>query len=410
MASTIARLRTGFNPTPVEKNKDALRFGILGAAASAPVALVTPAKSHPDVIVQAVAARDRTRAEAYAKKHGIPEVKDTYQDMIDDPKIDCILIPLPNSLHFEWAARAIRAGKHVLIEKPSVANSTEAEMLFRMAELSQPGGPVLLEAFHNRFHPAWRLFMSYVEPDDVVHVDSVSMIPWWMFTKKDIHFNYNLAGGTIMSMGTYGFAALRLAFGGMPEECVECDTHSYTDGVHDKIDWDFKAKFRFPNGGTGEARSTLNGPTFWMPSHVTVTMKQVVVPDTMLPRFQEKRRTREVTLNGMLHPFVWHRLDLKDTFEIRNIDDGRVVRQWTEKKSQTAYSFEDASWEGPKIPGERWWMGYRYMLEEFVNRIKERKTQYWIDPEDSILSMKMIDMAYIKSGLGPRPTSKFQLN
>ena len=48
-----------------------------------PLALITPAKSHPEVLVQAVAARDRTRAEGFAKKHGIPDVKDTYQGMCD---------------------------------------------------------------------------------------------------------------------------------------------------------------------------------------------------------------------------------------------------------------------------------------------------------------------------------------
>lgn len=316
------------------------------------------------------------------------------------------MIPLPNSLHFEWAVKAIRAGKHVLIEKPSVANSKEAEILFNMQEIYQPGGPVLLEAFHNRFHPAWATWMSYVNPADVVHVETVSMIPWWLFTKKDIHFNYNLAGGTIMSMGPYAFAALRLAFGAMPEECIKCDTHSYTDGIHNGIDLDFETTFRFPNGGTGTAKSTLNGPTLWIPSHVTAIHKKVVVPDTMLPRHQEKLLTREVTLNGMLHPFIWHRIDLKDEFEIRNKEDGKVIKKWTEKKSRTAYNFRDDGGENANIPGEVWWMGYRYMVEEFVNRIKGRKTRYWIEPDDSINCMKMIDMAYIKSGLGPRPTSE----
>lgn len=328
---------------------------------------------------------------------------------MDDPNIDCILIPLPNSHHFEWAARAIKAGKHVLIEKPSVSNSTEAEILFNMPELSHPNGPVLLEAFHNRYHPAWQLFMSYVDPADTIHVDSVSMIPWWMFTKKDIHFNFNLSGGTIMSMGCYGFTALRLAFGSMPEECISSDCHEpYKEGIHAKVDWDFKTKWRFPNGGIGEAKSTLNGPTFWTPSHVKVTSKQVAVPDTMLPRHQVKLRTRVVTLHGMLHPFVWHRLDVKDDFEIRNKEGGQVLKKWTEKKSHKAYKPKEASGKSTGI-GEEWWMGYRYMLEDFVNRVKGRQTNYWVDSEDSISSMKMIDMAYIKSGLGPRPTSKYQI-
>lgn len=65
-------------PVPA-KQEDALKFGILGAAMIAPIALIIPAKSHPGVIIQAVAARDRTRAAAFAKKHGIPQVEDSYQ-------------------------------------------------------------------------------------------------------------------------------------------------------------------------------------------------------------------------------------------------------------------------------------------------------------------------------------------
>lgn len=330
-------------------------------------------------------------------------------EIIDDPNIDCILVPLPNGLHFEWAARAILAGKHVLLEKPSVSNATEAEVLFNLPELSQPNGPVLLEAFHNRFHPAWQLFQSYINPADVVHVDTASMIPWWATSKNDIHFNYNISGGSMMAMGTYNFAALRLVFGAEPEECLKCDVHAYTDGIHDKCDWDFKAKFRFPNGGIGEATSTLRGPTLWKPSHVTVTTKPVVIPDKTLPESQERLRTREVTLHGLLHAIAWHRIDVKDAFEVRSKKDGKVVKKWTQNKSHKAYSFKDAGGEFAGLPGEEWWMSFRYQLEEFVNRVKGRKTQYWVGQEDSISSMRMIDMAYEKSGLGPRPTSKYQV-
>lgn len=55
------------------------------------------------------------------------------EEILDDPNIDAIFTPLPNSLHFEWAVRSIRAGKHVLLEKPSVSNSTEANILFQSA-------------------------------------------------------------------------------------------------------------------------------------------------------------------------------------------------------------------------------------------------------------------------------------
>ena len=156
------------------------------------------------------------------------------------------MVPLPNALHFEWAVRAIRAGKHVLLEKPSVSNATEAEMLFKMPELDQLKAPVLLEALDYGFHPIWSLFRSLVNPADVAHVDTFSMIPCWMVSRDHIHFKYNLAGGTVMGMGTYNFAALRLIFDAEPEECLSCDVKAFTEGIHHDCDYEFKTKIVLP--------------------------------------------------------------------------------------------------------------------------------------------------------------------
>lgn len=311
-------------------------------------------------------------------------------------------------MHFEWSVRAIRAGKHVLLEKPSVSNATEAEILFRLPELSKPNGPVLLEAFHYRFYPAWAFFRSLIDPAEVVHVASHSMLPWWATSKTDVHFNYNLSGGSMMAMGTYNFAALRLIFGADPVECVSCDTKAYTDGIHANCDYEFKAKFVFPNGGTGDASSTLNGGTLFTFSTATVTTREIAIPDDTLPASQEKFRSRELTLTGMIHGIFYHRVSIKDVLEIRDKDSGRAVKKWAENKTHNVYSFKDAGEELKDLPGEPYWMSFRHQLEQFVNRIKGRKTQEWVTAEDSIAQMKMVDMAYEKSGLGARPTRSYR--
>ena len=84
-----------------------------------------------------------------------------------------------------------------------------------------------------------------------------------------------------------------------------------------------------------------------------------------------------------------------------------MIKKWTEKQSHKTYSFNEAGGEFEHLPGETNWMSYRYMLEQFVNRVKGRKTQHWVGQQDSIAQMKMLDMAYEKSGLGLRPTSKY---
>ncbi|WP_369830171.1 Gfo/Idh/MocA family protein, partial [Mycobacterium sp. E1747] len=103
-----------------------LRIGVLGAARIAPLALINPARENDEVVVAAVAAREVSRAQAFAAEHGIPRVHDSYEALVADPDLDAIYNPLPNGLHGRWTRAAIAAGKHVLCEKPFSANAAEA--------------------------------------------------------------------------------------------------------------------------------------------------------------------------------------------------------------------------------------------------------------------------------------------
>lgn len=289
-----------------------------------------------------------------------------------------------------------------------MSNATEAEILFRLPELSRPNAPVLLEGFHFQFFPSWTLFRSLFDPADVIHVSSVSMLPAWAVAKDNIAFNYPLSGGTIMSVGTYNFSAMRLIFGTEPEECLSCDAKAYTEGLHAKCDYEFKATFRFPNGGIGEASSTMQGGAIYKPSYATVKTREVVIPDDTLPASQEKVQSRELTLWGLMHGAFWHRIDVCDKLVIRSKDGQKLVKKWEEKTSHKAYTFREAGGEFANLPGEVYWMSFRHQLEQFVNKAKGRKTQHWISGEDSIAQMKMIDLAYEKCRLGPRPTSTYK--
>jgi predicted dehydrogenase len=103
-----------------------LRIGILGASRIAPNALFAPAALTGDHLV-AVAARDQAKAEAYAAEHSIARVLSDYRAVIDDPEVEVIYNPLANGLHGPWNIEAMRAGKHVLSEKPSASTAAEAQ-------------------------------------------------------------------------------------------------------------------------------------------------------------------------------------------------------------------------------------------------------------------------------------------
>ncbi|WQF86284.1 Putative gfo/Idh/MocA-like oxidoreductase, NAD(P)-binding domain superfamily [Colletotrichum destructivum] len=405
MASVWGFLRRNyliFNPPVAPKQDDAIRFGILGAARIAPVALIIPAISHGEVVVQSVAARDRTKAAAFAAKHGIPDVKDSYQAVIDDPSIDAVYIPLPNGLHYEWALKALQAGKHVLLEKPSVSNAQEAEALFGLPLLKDPNAPVLLEAFHYRFQPSWQFFLTLVDQDSVEHVKASGRIPWFMTTGDgDIRFRYDLAGGALMDLGTYCVSGIRQTFGREAEECLEARFETMP-APEERTDYAWRIVWRMKGGGTAETEGGLRAASlnFGVP-RLSVSHQAAVVDDPKLPPGQEKTRKRRIEFENFMLGGVWHRIDVEDEFVIKSTQTGEVVRRWTEKTARKTYTFEEAGLEG-KGTGEEWWLTYRHQLEQFVNRVKGRETGVWVDGEDSIKQMRMIDMAYEKAGLPVR--------
>ncbi|PNP79382.1 hypothetical protein FNYG_07217 [Fusarium nygamai] len=409
MSSIVGFLRRNWqasSPPEPPKTTGAIKFGILGAANIAATALITPAKSHPDVEIHAVAARQKEKAVAYAKKHNIPQVFDSYQAILDDPSIDAVYIPLVASLHYEWAIKAIAKGKHVLIEKPATVNAVEAEMLFRSPLLRQPNAPVLLEAMHFRFQPSWLYFLSLIDRQNIQTVDSFASLPSYVIPQGNAQLEYNLGGGTMLHLGTYPMYALRQIIGDEPEECTACKVRKLPP-PGDLCDEFAETSFRFPGGRVGNATinaraSVTTFPTF----NISVCHKDIKVEDMSLPKGQTKWKRRKLSFSNFLISSFWHRIDIVDEYTIRDGTNEKDLKKWTVKQSKKVYAFKDA---GIDQPSEPFWSSYRHLLEQFVNHVRGNKgSGLWVDDEDSIAQARMIDMAYEKSGLPIRPTSKFR--
>jgi predicted dehydrogenase len=190
-----------------------VRIGILGAARIAPVAVIKPARHNDQVDVVAVAARDRDKAESFAKKNGIPKVHDSYQALLADPEIDAIYNPLPNGLHGHWTVAALEAGKHVLCEKPFTANADEARYVAH-ADAAHPG-LVVMEAFHYQYHPMTKRMVEIVQSGELGTIRTIDIqFAAPLARKGDIRYHLNLAGGATMDMGCYPISLLRLLAAG----------------------------------------------------------------------------------------------------------------------------------------------------------------------------------------------------
>ncbi|KAF5647360.1 hypothetical protein F25303_5226 [Fusarium sp. NRRL 25303] len=410
MSSVVGFLRRNwqaYSPPEPPKNANPVKFGILGAANIAATALITPAKSHPDVEIYGVAARQKEKAGAYAKKHNIPHIFDSYQAILDDSSIDAVYIPLILTLHYEWAIKAIAKGKHVLLEKPATVNEAEAERLFRSPLLRQPHAPVLLEAMHFRFQPSWQYFLSLVDRQNIQTVDSTAALPSYVIPKENAQLQYNLGGGTMLHLGTYPMYALRQIMGDEPEECVACKFRSGPP-PGDLCDEFAETSFRFPGGRVGNATMNARSSITTIPTfNISVCHRKVKLEDMTLLKGQTKWKVRKLSISNFLISSFWHRIDIVDEYTIRDDRNAKDLKKWTVKQSNKVYAFKDA---GIDQPGEPFWSSHRHLLEQFVNRVRgSQGSGLWVDHEDSIAQARMIDMAYEKSGLPLRPTSKFRL-
>ena len=124
-----------------------IRFGVLGTARVVPYGLLAPAKETPGVEVSGIASRTLQKAGEFAARYGIPRSFGSYEALLESAEIDAVYIALPPALHYEWARRAIEAGKHVLCEKPLAENAQLAQELMLLA---RQHGRVIVEAMHIR--------------------------------------------------------------------------------------------------------------------------------------------------------------------------------------------------------------------------------------------------------------------
>ncbi len=234
-----------------------IRIGVLGAAAIAPAAVIGPARHVDGVTVTAIAARDRARAEAFATKHGIATVHESYATLLDDPEIDAVYIPLPNGLHGVWTIRAIEAGKHVLCEKPFAASAAEARTVAAVAEASDR---VVMEAFHWRYHPLNTELLEAVAAGDLGQVTEVRGAFCFPLPKpSDIRWSRVLAGGSLMDAGCYPVNMVRAvaAAAGLGEPEVTGAKAAFTNGGVDRA---LRGRLRWGDDATGTIRCGMFDP------------------------------------------------------------------------------------------------------------------------------------------------------
>jgi xylose dehydrogenase (NAD/NADP) len=214
-----------------------VKWGILSTAHINELFLAGVADS-PEIEVVSVASRSQERAERYARAHGVARALGSYEELLDEAEVEAVYIPLPNSLHIEWAERALQAGKHVLCEKPLSRRADEVSRAFDVAERE---GRILSEAFMYRHHPQTRRLVELLEQGAVGQLRLIrGAFSFSLGARSDIRLERGLDGGALMDVGCYCVSGARL-IAGEPER-VAAEQVVGGDGV----DVAFAATMRFP--------------------------------------------------------------------------------------------------------------------------------------------------------------------
>ena len=329
---------------PATRQPETVRIGVLGAARITGLALLSPARKITGISVDAIAARDPGRAQAYARRHGIPRVNVTYEELLADPLLDAVYVPLPASLHGTWSIAALKAGKHVLVEKPFTANTGEAQQLADAA-----GGRILMEAFHSLYHP---LVAQVREVLDSGELGTVASAASWNYAPippgRDIRWNAALGGGALMDVGCYPVRMLQHLFG------YDATVLDATASSRNNVDAVMRATLKLPGDVAGTVAASMWSRQL-LGSGLTITGSR-----------------GQLRVSWPFHPQLGSRLRIHS-------DRSRTVRA---------------------LPGS----SYAFQLIAFRDAIASG-TPVASGPEQSIRMMRVIDDIYLAAGMAPRQSS-----
>ncbi|HOO56206.1 MAG TPA: Gfo/Idh/MocA family oxidoreductase [bacterium] len=326
-----------------------LKFGILSTASINKYGFLPFIDTVPCVELKAIASRSISTARKYAEKNNIPVAYGSYDELLSDPEIDCVYISLPVSMHKEWSIRAMKAGKHVLCEKPVAANAKQAE---EMAECAGETGLVFAEAFHYRYHPLSKKIESIVRSGELGEVTKIyAQFGLALADKNKVQFKPELAGGALLDIGCYPVSFARWIAGCDKVTVDETRVRATSSGV----DGTLRAKLIFENGVTARIGGSL---IEFMPMSAFIQCSRgsifVVLP--FKPSFQAGPLTIDayllITQNGL---------------RIRNI---RVPKKIT----------------------------YQCQFEAFCNAVRNGEPMI-TGPEEAVANMRIIDEIYSKTNI-----------
>jgi predicted dehydrogenase len=213
-----------------------VKWGVLGAASIAVRKVIPGMQAGEWSEIVAIASRDLDKGQKAAEKLGIPKTYGSYEELLADPEIDAVYIPLPNHLHVPWAIKAAEAGKHVLCEKPLSLSVAEAKTLLAVRDRT---GVKIGEAFMVKTHPQWQHTRELIRSGRIGDLKAITgAFSYFNRDAANVRNVVEWGGGGLMDIGCYPIVTSRFIFSDEPVRVsglIERDPEFETDRLASAI-------------------------------------------------------------------------------------------------------------------------------------------------------------------------------
>jgi xylose dehydrogenase (NAD/NADP) len=258
----------------IEGKPMSLRWGILGCARISRRGLIPGIQMSRTGRLVALASRNPATARAWGEEFEIFKCHEGYQDLLEDPDIDAVYMPLPNNLHKPWVIAAANAGKHVLCEKPLALDAAEAR---EMVEHCRCRGVLLMEAFMWRHQPRTLELHARVATGLLGELRLIRSSFSFPIEPSDWRLDPARGGGALWDVGCYGVSTARF-FAGAEPDSVRAVARFGPTGV----DLTLAATLVFPSGVLALIDCSFEQP-FRCVYELVGTRGVIEVPDAYLP-------------------------------------------------------------------------------------------------------------------------------
>ena len=229
-----------------------IKVGILGAGNIAGV-MADTLRRMDNVICCAVAARDGSRAEAFAKTYGFAESYGSYEEMLASSEAELIYVATPHSCHYDHVKLCLQYGKHVLCEKAFMLNAKQAEEVFAMAKEK---GLLLTEAIWTRYMPSRRMLQDVLDGGAIGKPQMLTANLGYVTKHKERIQKLELGGGALLDVGIYPLTFASLILG---DDVTKI--RSQADLSDTGVDRTNQILLTYASGAQASIFDTIAGPT-----------------------------------------------------------------------------------------------------------------------------------------------------